>query len=346
MLIIRISKFLPASAIILMILGAHLLANEKESHKQDYFQSNPIIAEINGKIIRFEDLRDKTAQDAAQALYEQLARLLPNFVLSELAKFDAEIDPNPQFTISDDMVTLFYKQNRLENRGSIDDLRPQIREYLANQLKQESVYRQYNEALAKGLVKSYLQAPSEFLLETNLGRGYIRGNKEAKVIILEYSDYQCPFCARVQPTVTELIKEYGGKVAFGYRHFPLPFHKEADEAAIAVECARDQGKFETLHALLFENQQNQFVHDLIGFADEIGLENVDQYEKCIVEEKYRSRVLEDMKAGKEAGVTGTPGFHIGTFDPKSGRVRGELLSGARPLQDFKKALEKYLDRQS
>ena len=346
MLIIRISKFLTASAIILIALAANLLANEKESHKQDYFQSNPIIAEINGKIIRFEDLRDKTAQDAAQALYEQLARLLPNFVLNELAKSDAEIDPNPQFTISDDMVTLFYKQNRLENRGSIDDLRPQIREYLANQLKQESVYRQYNEALTKGLVKSYLQAPTEFLLETNVGRGYIRGNKDAKVIVLEYSDYQCPFCARVQPTVTELIKEYGGRVAFGYRHFPLPFHKEADEAAIAVECARDQGKFETLHALLFKNQQNQFVNDLIGFADEIGLENVDQYEKCIVEEKYRSRVLEDMKAGKEAGVTGTPGFLIGTFDPKSGRVRGELLSGARPLQDFKKALEKYLDRQS
>ena len=217
---------------------------------------------------------------------------------------------------------------------------------MANQLKQESVYRQYNEALSKGLVKSYLQAPSEFLLESNVGQGYTRGNKEAKVIVLEYSDYQCPFCARVQPTVTELIKEYGGRVAFGYRHFPLPFHKEADEAAIAVECARDQGKFETLHALLFKNQQNQFVNDLIGFADEIGLENVDQYEKCIVEEKYRSRVLKDMKAGQEAGVTGTPGFLIGTFDPKSGRVRGELLSGARPLQDFKKALEKYLDRQS
>ena len=346
MLIIRISKFLSVSAIILLALAGNLFAKENEVQEQDYFQANPIIAEINGKKIRFEDLRDKAAQDAAQALYDQLARLLPNFVLNELAKSDAEIDPNPQFTISNDMVTLFYKQNRLENRGSIDDLKPQIRDYLANQLKQESVYRQYNEALSKGLVKSYLQAPSEFLLETNVGQGYIRGNKEAKVIVLEYSDYQCPFCARVQPTLTELIKEYGSRVAFGYRHFPLPFHEEADEAAIAVECARDQGKFETLHALLFKNQKNQFVEDLVGYADEIGLENVDQYEKCIVEEKYRSRVLEDMKAGQEAGVTGTPGFLIGTFDPKSGRVRGELLSGARPLQDFKKALEKYLDRQS
>ena len=322
MLIIKINKFLSASAIILMALASNLFANENEAQEQDHFQANPIIAEINGKIIRFEDLRDKAAQDAAQALYDQLARLLPNLVLNELAKSDDEIDPNPQFTISDDMVTLFYKQNRLENRGSIEDLRPQIRDYLANQLKQESVYRQYNEALSKGLVKSYLQAPSEFLLETNVGRGYIRGNKEAKVIILEYSDYQCPFCASVQLTVTELIKEYGGRVAFGYRHFPLPFHKEADEAAIAVECARDQGKFETLHDLLFKNQKNQFIEDLIGYADEIGLDNVDQYEKCIVEEKYRSRVLEDMKAGKEAGVTGTPGFLIGTFDPKSGRVRG------------------------
>ena len=144
MLIIRISKFLSAFAIILLALAANLFAKENEVQEQDYFQPNPIIAEINGKRIRFEDLRDKAAQDAAQALYDQLARLLPNLVLNELAQSDAEIDPNPQFTISDDMVTLFYKQNRLENRGSIEDLRPQIRDYLANQLKQESVYRKYN----------------------------------------------------------------------------------------------------------------------------------------------------------------------------------------------------------
>ena len=78
------------------------------------------------------------------------------------------------------MVTLFYKQNRLENRGNIDDLKPQIHDYLANQLKQESVYRQYNEALSKGLVKSYLQAPSEFLLETNVGQGYIQGTRKQR----------------------------------------------------------------------------------------------------------------------------------------------------------------------
>jgi len=346
MIIHKLHKFYTALAFFSISMTLPLAANEQIVLQKDYFQANPIIAEIDGEIIRFEDLRDKAAQDAAQALYVQLARLLPNLVLNELAKSDSKIDPNPIFTISDEMVTLFYKQNRLENRGSIDDLRPQIRDYLANQLQQESVYRQYNEALSKGLVKSYLQAPSEFLLETNVGLGYLRGNKDAKVIVLEYSDYQCPFCARIQTTLTKLIKEYGSRVAFGYRHFPLPFHKEADEAAIAVECARDQGKFEVLHSLLFKNQKNQFIEDLIGYADEIGVKDVDQYEKCIIKEKYRSRVLDDMKAGQEAGVTGTPGFFIGTFDSKSGRVRGELLSGARPLQDFKQALKKYLDRQS
>ena len=342
----KFHKFFSALTFLFLILGLPLAADEKAGSQQNYFQANPIIAEINGEIIRFEDLRDKAAQDAAQALYDQLARLLPNLVLNELAKSDSEIDPNPKFTINEDMITLFYKQNRLENRGSIDELRPQIRDYLANQLKQESVYRQYNEALSKGLVKSYLQAPSEFLLETNVGQGYLRGNKKAKVILLEYSDYQCPFCARVQNILTELIKEYGSRVAFGYRHFPLPFHKEADEAAIAAECARDQGKFEVLHSLLFKNQKNQFVENLVGYADEIGVKDVDQYEKCIIEENYRSRVLDDLKAGQEAGVTGTPGFFIGTFDSKSGRVRGELLSGARPFQDFKQALEKYLNHQS
>ena len=94
---------------------------------------------------------------------------------------------------------------------------------------------------------------------------------------------------------------------------------------------------------------NLFIHMPSGYSQIVPNSSklnygFDQYEKCIAEEEYRSRVLEDMKAGQEAGVTGTPGFLIGTFDPKYGRVRGELLSGARPLQDFKKALEKYLDR--
>ena len=156
----KIQKFYTTLAFLFLILSLPLAANEKAGSQQNYFQTNPIIAEINGEIIRFEDLRDKAAQDAAQALYDQLARLLPNFVLNELAKSDSEIDPNPKFTISEDMIILFYKQNRLENRGSIDELRPQIRDYLTNQLRQESIYRQYNDALSKGLVKSYLQAPS------------------------------------------------------------------------------------------------------------------------------------------------------------------------------------------
>jgi protein-disulfide isomerase len=346
MLNAKLQKYFSAHIIFLVILTFSLSANEKEVVESSYFQANPIIAEINGKRIRFEDLRDKAAQDAAQALYDQLARLLPILVLNELAKFDPKIDPNPKFTVSDDMITLFYKQNRLENRGSIDALRPQIRDYLAKQLQLESLDRQYNKAKSEGLVKSYLEAPSEFLLETNVGKSYIRGNKNAKVIVLEYSDYQCPFCARVQSTLTQLIKDYGDRVAFGYRHFPLPFHKEADEAAIAVECARDQGKFEALHSLLFENQKNQFVKDLISYAEDIGVEDAEKYEKCIQEEKYRPRVLADMKAGQEAGVTGTPGFFIGTFESETGKIQGKFLSGARPIQDFKQILDKYLARQS
>ena len=125
---------------------------------------------------------------------------------------------------------------------------------------------QYSLALKKGWVISNLEAPSDFLLKGNIKTGYLRGNKKASVILLEYSDYQCPFCSRVQSTIRKLIDKYQDRVAFGYRHFPLAFHKEADEAAIASECAREQGKFEEIHRLLYSRQKAQGKEELKKYA--------------------------------------------------------------------------------
>lgn len=339
----RLRSFLAASILFLTSFSL-AIANEPEASVFDRYNANPILAEINGQPIRFEDVRDKDVQDAAQNFFQQLSTKLPGIVLEKLAETHPEINPAPEFVINDDMVKQFYTQNRLENRGTLVELTPQIRGYLETQLKQESIFRQFNQALQKGWVQTYLEPPSEFLIETSLAQGYLRGNPQAKVILLEYSDYQCPFCRRVQSTLDQLIKDYGDRVAFGYRHFPLPFHKEADEAAVAVECAREQGQFEPLHKLLFENQKEQFPENLIAYAKDLDLKNPDAYETCIKEDRYRSRVLADIQAGQAAGVSGTPGFFVGTFEPKTGRVRGELLSGARPMQDFRQTLEKYLVR--
>ena len=96
----------------------------------------------------------------------------------------------------------------------------------------------YSIGIEKGLIVSHLEIPSKFFTKGNLKTAYVRGNKKASVILIEFSDYHCPFCRKIQTTINKLIKKFGDRVAFGYRHFPLSFHKEADEAAISSECAR------------------------------------------------------------------------------------------------------------
>ena len=183
------------------------------------------------------------------------------------------------------------------------------------------------------------------MLAGNIKTGYLRGNKKASVILLEFSDYQCPFCGRVQPTISRLINDYKDRVAFGYRHFPLSFHKEADEAAIAAECAREQDKFLELHLLLYIRQKAQTSSDLKNYAREIKVRSPEKFDKCLDSEKFRGLVEQDIKDGSKLGITGTPGFLIGAFNPKTGEIKGEVLSGAQPYNVFKKTLDKYLSRQ-
>jgi len=203
---------------------------------------------------------------------------------------------------------------------------------------------QYSLALQKGWIVSHLEAPSDFLLTGNIKTAYMMGNKKASVILLEYSDFQCPFCGKVQETIIKLKDKYQDRVAFGYRHFPLAFHQEADEAAIAAECAREQDKFEELHKLLYENPRAQTLDDLKEYARDIKIKSPAKFDQCLDNERYRGLVNQDMKDGAELGITGTPGFFVGLFDSKSGEIQGEVLSGAQPYSTFKQTLDKYLSR--
>ena len=131
-------------------------------------------------------------------------------------------------------------------------------------------------------------------------------------------------------------------MAFGYRHFPLSGHKEADEAALAVECARDQGKFPEYHALLWLNRSKQFVVDLKKYARTVAVGDATRFDKCLDSKKYLKRMQKDLADAADLGVNGTPSFVVGTYDRKKGMVRGEILSGAMPESSFRALLNKYL----
>lgn len=158
------------------------------------------------------------------------------------------------------------------------------------------------------------------------------GPKNAPVTLVEFSDFQCPFCKRVTPALEEIMKNYSGKVRRVWRHYPLSFHQDADRMAQASECAHEQGKFWEYHDQLFETQTGP--HDnaaLIGLADKVGL-NKKKFESCLTGGKYKEAVQKETAKGEQSGVRGTPAVF----------VNGKLVSGAKPYEEFEKIVKAEL----
>ena len=330
--------------VVLLFLNSTFFALAFAQTSDTVYHPNPVIGVVDGTPVTFEDVRNKKSNDLSLQLFQQLSIQLIEFSIEKLAAKHPEIKLTVDKKITIKEIIAFYEQNNLKERGTLDQLRPQIEKFLKQQVRSQHMLNQYSLALQKGWIVSHLEAPSDFLLKGNIKTAYMRGNKKASVVVLEYSDYQCPFCGRVQITLGKLIKNYQNRVAFGYRHFPLAFHQEADEAAIAAECAREQDKFEEIHMLLFKKPKAQTLDNLKKYAREIKIKSPAKFDKCLESEKYRGLVNQDLKDGAELGITGTPGFFVGLFDYKSGEIQGEVLSGAQPYSTFKQTIDKYLSR--
>lgn len=161
----------------------------------------------------------------------------------------------------------------------------------------------------------------------------VKGAADAKVTIVEYSDFQCPFCKRGTDIIPQILKEYDGKVKIAYKQLPLPIHNWAKEAAIASVCASKQGndKFWEFHDLLFENQGNlnaeNVKEEINGFAKQIGL-NTSEFDKCIDSPETAQRVQNEAAEARSIGVSSTPTFV----------VNGMIIPGANP-QGLKSAID-------
>jgi len=166
----------------------------------------------------------------------------------------------------------------------------------------------------------------------------VKGNKDAPVTIVEFSDFQCPFCAAFySQTLSQLEEEYikTGKVKLVYRDFPLSFHQNAQKAAEASECADEQGAFWEYHDILFEKQgewSNAKTNIFKDYAKQLDL-NSNQFDQCLDSGKMADEVKKDLQDGSAYGVNGTPAFFI----------NGELISGAQPIGAFRQVIDKYLE---
>ena len=163
---------------------------------------------------------------------------------------------------------------------------------------------------------------------------HVLGQEDAKVTIIEYSDFECPFCGTLnKDTISKIKEQYidSGQVKIVFRHFPLEFHENAQKSAEASECAAEQGKFWEYHDVLFDNQDNLNIENLKEYASDLSLDT-EKFNECLDSGKYESKVLSHISEGIQLGITGTPTSYI----------NGQVLSGAQPFESFDEIIKNYL----
>ena len=272
----------------------------------------------------YDARRDTLEQMIADRLIDQEAKTQR---LERSALIEKEITAKiPPVTETD--IASWYQANQARVQdATLDQVRQAIRSYLTQE-RMQGIREQYLGSLkARTPVRVMLEPPRQKIA----GSGPDKGPASAPIEMIEFSDFQCPFCLRANPTVTQVLNTYGDRIHFIYRHFPLPNHPNARPAAEAASCAAEQGKFWPYHDRLFANPGKLSDADLKQDAADLGLDGA-KFNACVDSHKFKSQVDADVQAGSEAGVNGTPAFFI----------NGRAVSGAQPYDLFKRIIDEEL----
>ena len=200
-------------------------------------------------------------------------------------------------------------------------------------------YAKYYDDLMKTATAQVAQAPAggpapdTKIYKVEAGNAPSKGPKSAPVQIVEFSDFQCPFCGRVVPTIKQIEDKYGDKVRVSFRNFPLPFHQNAQIAAEAGAAANAQGKFWEMHDKMFTNQQALDRASLEKYAGDIGLD-VGKFKADLDSGKYKDAINKDVEYAKTVNVNGTPAFF----------VNGHFINGAMPFESFATIIDDELKK--
>jgi protein-disulfide isomerase len=242
------------------------------------------------------------------------------------AQLEAKIPPPSEADINK-----VFEENKakMPPGSTVESMREQIVGFLQKDKSREVAMKLFDELKTKGNYQLLLEEPRVQVAAI----GPSRGPEGAKVTIVEFSDFECPYCSRAEESVSQVMEKYAGKVRLVFRHFPLSFHPSAPKAAEAAACANDQGKFWEMHKQLFANRTALSIEDLKKHAAAVGLDQA-KFNDCLDNSKMKTLVETDTKAGGEAGVSGTPAFFI----------NGKLLSGAQPAAEFEKIIDAELKK--
>lgn len=343
---------LGCSAVILVLAGCSKSGPDNASAAPAAVGTDPampeVLATVGGVPVTREDVRlragdeldlieaqyrkqkSKTIQDALDAILRERVidaeakkqgKTVEDLILAEAG---GTFDP------TDVQIEDWYKENQARLGGrSLEQLRSQIADLLRKQNREDGAIKLQDRLNKERQVVVKFEP---FRLTFEAGQSPTLGKAGAPVQVVEFSDFQCPFCQRFYPTIHELSKNYGDKIQVVYKQFPLPsIHPFAIKAAEASLCARDQGKFWELHDMMFKEQATIGVSDLKQKAVRLGM-NGPEFNKCLDTGKYSEEVQNDMKLGTRAGITGTPAVFVNGIEVPGGAVPYSKIASAIDLE--------------
>jgi len=304
-----------------------------------------VVAEIAGKPVTLAELEEALAPQLAsldrqrqQLLVDGLDGLVEQKLLEaeaasrglaveELVRAEVESKAGE---VSDAEARAFFDENQARINRPFEQMLPQIKNYLSNQRRAGLRDDLLASLRAKHSMRILLEPVRADVDDPTAPS---KGPASAPVTLVEFSDFQCPYCTRVNPAIRQAMEVYGDQLRVVFRQFPLNIHPQAQKAAEASLCANDQGKFWELHDAMFADQRNLAVPQIKEKAAAVGLEAA-AFAACLDGDKYAAKVAADLAAGSAAGVNGTPALF----------VNGRFLSGAVPFEQIAKLVDDELAR--
>jgi protein-disulfide isomerase len=306
-----------------------------------------VAASVGGEQITDKDLNagiESDIYDAELKVYEikfgkLQAMLLEKFMNQDpnkkglsndefLSKFIAK-----DIKITDAEMEKFIKERQIPKEQINPEIKERIKQYLEIESKKLAVDKWIAEKTKKNPVEVYLTKPARPVFDVNVANAPIKGGSDAKVTIVEYSDFQCPFCSKAAATVAEIEKKYGNKIKVAFKNYPLPFHSQAKIAANAGLCANEQSPklFWKMHDAMFADQTKLDKDNLLATAKKIGAKEAD-FKACLEAEKHKAVIESDIAEGQKIGIKSTPTFF----------VNGKLVNGAQPIEVFSEVIDEEL----
>jgi protein-disulfide isomerase len=321
-----------------------LLAATSTAQNVSTNQPKQAVATVNGQPIYDSDLAvEGQLQSLRSQEYEIKRKALDPIIDQKLLESAAkekgltseqllhqEVDAKVEDPNDDEIKGYYLAQSARLNRPLDDALKVQVRQAI-RQAQMTLLREDFMKRLRDQSKVVVLLSPPRVQVAYDAKR--LRGDAKAPVMIVEFSDYQCPYCHQIEPTVKNLIAKYGDKISLSYRDFPLTsIHPNAMIAAEASRCALEQGKFWEYHDQLFTSTSLE-KNSLLDYARNLKLDDK-QFGSCLTTEKYKTDIEKDEAEGRSAGVNGTPGFFI----------NGVFINGAKPESEFTKIIDDELSR--